>query len=98
MTAAAAMLLTKPHFSVFSSLLLSTRLSSPVPGLNPGKPSATPRRRLHIVATSATAPTAEATALSRVNVLSEALPFIQLFKGKTVVVKYGGAVMKSPHL
>lgn len=39
-----------------------------------------------------------AAALSRVDVLSEALPFIQRFKGKTVVVKYGGAAMKSPEL
>ena len=36
--------------------------------------------------------------LNRMNVLSEALPFIQRFKGKTVVVKYGGAAMKSPEL
>jgi acetylglutamate kinase len=39
-----------------------------------------------------------AAAMSRVDVLSEALPFIQRFKGKTIVVKYGSAVMKSPKL
>ncbi len=38
---------------------------------------------------------AEAT---RVRVLSEALPYIQQFSGRTVVVKYGGAAMKEGHL
>jgi acetylglutamate kinase len=31
-------------------------------------------------------------------VLSEALPYLQRFQGKTVVVKYGGAAMKDPSL
>ncbi|CAI9287877.1 unnamed protein product [Lactuca saligna] len=35
---------------------------------------------------------------ARVKILSEALPFIQKFRGKTVVVKYGGAAMKSEAL
>ncbi len=38
---------------------------------------------------------AEAT---RVRVLSEALPYIQQFRGRTVVVKYGGAAMKDASL
>jgi acetylglutamate kinase len=38
---------------------------------------------------------AEAT---RVRVLSEALPYIQQFAGRTVVVKYGGAAMKDSYL
>lgn len=38
---------------------------------------------------------AEAT---RVRVLSEALPYIQQFAGRTIVVKYGGAAMKDAHL
>jgi acetylglutamate kinase len=33
-----------------------------------------------------------------VSVLSEALPYLQRFQGKTVVVKYGGAAMKDPSL
>ena len=37
-------------------------------------------------------------ALDRVTVLSEALPYLQRFRGKTVVVKYGGAAMKDPVL
>jgi len=32
--------------------------------------------------------------LTRVRVLSEALPYIQKFTGRTVVIKYGGAAMK----
>eukprot|EP00475_Leptophrys_vorax_P045127 TRINITY_DN9285_c0_g1_i1.p2 TRINITY_DN9285_c0_g1~~TRINITY_DN9285_c0_g1_i1.p2 ORF type:complete len:364 (-),score=12.08 TRINITY_DN9285_c0_g1_i1:171-1262(-) len=37
-------------------------------------------------------------AIDRVDILSEALPFIQRFQRKTVVVKYGGAAMKDPSL
>ena len=35
---------------------------------------------------------------TRVRVLSEALPYIQQFSGRTVVVKYGGAAMKDSSL
>ena len=37
-------------------------------------------------------------ALARVALLSESLPYIQRFRGKVVVVKYGGAAMKDPAL
>ncbi|MBD0265939.1 MAG: acetylglutamate kinase, partial [Tolypothrix sp. Co-bin9] len=37
-------------------------------------------------------------AATRVQVLSEALPYIQQFAGRTVVVKYGGAAMKDSEL
>ncbi|KAL6502207.1 hypothetical protein OROHE_024800 [Orobanche hederae] len=37
-------------------------------------------------------------AQTRVKILSEALPFIQKFRSKTIVVKYGGAAMKSEAL
>ncbi len=37
-------------------------------------------------------------AASRVKILSEALPYIQKFAGRTVVVKYGGAAMKDSNL
>lgn len=37
-------------------------------------------------------------AKTRVKILSEALPFIQKFRNKTIVVKYGGAAMKSESL
>ena len=36
--------------------------------------------------------------IDRVSVLSEALPYLQRFRGKTIVVKYGGAAMKDPTL
>ncbi len=35
---------------------------------------------------------------NRVRVLSEALPYIQKFSGRTVVIKYGGAAMKDSNL
>lgn len=35
---------------------------------------------------------------TRVQVLSEALPYIQQFSGRTVVIKYGGAAMKNSEL
>ena len=38
------------------------------------------------------------TNLDRVSILAEALPYMQRFAGKTIVVKYGGAAMKDPAL
>ena len=38
------------------------------------------------------------TNLDRVTILSEALPYLQKFRGKTIVVKYGGAAMKDENL
>ncbi|WP_071515351.1 acetylglutamate kinase [Geitlerinema sp. PCC 9228] len=38
------------------------------------------------------------TEATRVRVLSEALPYIQQFSGRTVVIKYGGAAMKNSSL
>lgn len=32
------------------------------------------------------------------SVLSEALPYLQRFRGKTIVIKYGGAAMKDESL
>ncbi|KAK9287970.1 hypothetical protein L1049_016415 [Liquidambar formosana] len=51
-------------------------------------------------ASLALAPTQESLtrAQTRVDILSESLPFIQKFRGKTIVVKYGGAAMKSQPL
>ncbi|CAN6252606.1 unnamed protein product [Urochloa humidicola] len=101
------MLLTKPHPSSLASA--STPLPKPGPTANRAaalnSSRSTRRGSLRVSAASVAAaaaaqpPTpAAAPALSRVDVLSEALPFIQRFKGKTVVVKYGGAAMKSPEL
>ncbi|MFN3359903.1 MAG: acetylglutamate kinase, partial [Pseudanabaenaceae cyanobacterium] len=38
------------------------------------------------------------TDIDRVKVLSEALPYIQKFAGRVMVIKYGGAAMKDPSL
>lgn len=38
------------------------------------------------------------TAFDRVSILSEALPYLQRFRGKTIVIKYGGAAMKDESL
>ncbi|MCL7027782.1 hypothetical protein MKW94_019591 [Papaver nudicaule] len=43
-------------------------------------------------------PVPQTPAQTRVDILSESLPFIQKFRGKTIVVKYGGAAMKSESL
>ncbi|RLM61907.1 hypothetical protein C2845_PM14G09280 [Panicum miliaceum] len=101
------MILTMPHPSSLAAP--SAALPKPGPAANrvaTSLPSSSSRRRgggLRVSAASVAAaqptPASPATAaLSRVDVLSEALPFIQRFKGKTVVVKYGGAAMKSPEL
>ncbi len=37
-------------------------------------------------------------ALNFANVLTEALPYIQRFRGATIVIKYGGNAMTEPHL
>lgn len=42
--------------------------------------------------------TAAFSQLDRVSILAEALPYMQKFAGKTIVVKYGGAAMKDPTL
>ncbi|XP_010264380.1 PREDICTED: acetylglutamate kinase, chloroplastic isoform X2 [Nelumbo nucifera] len=44
------------------------------------------------------ASTSKAAAQTRVDILAESLPFIQKFRGKTILVKYGGAAMKDKNL
>ncbi|GJP33301.1 hypothetical protein CLOM_g17848 [Closterium sp. NIES-68] len=56
------------------------------------------RSRTRSTSTVRSALAQEFSALDRVDILSEALPFIQRFQRKTVVVKYGGAAMKDPTL
>ena len=51
-----------------------------------------------MVQTSSSANSPYATEADRVRILSEALPYIQQFRGRTVVVKYGGAAMKDGSL
>ena len=43
-------------------------------------------------------PLDRASAALKVNVLAEALPYIQRFHDKTIVIKYGGSAMTEPHL
>ncbi|KAF2294781.1 hypothetical protein GH714_017735 [Hevea brasiliensis] len=69
-----------------------------------------PAPYLSIRATSLSPPATQRTAAStstsqsvspdrfRVDILTESLPYIQKFRGKTIVVKYGGAAMKVPEL
>ena len=47
---------------------------------------------------SSSADSIHAAEATRVQILSEALPYIQQFRGRTVVVKYGGAAMKDSSL
>ncbi|XP_072958151.1 acetylglutamate kinase, chloroplastic [Typha angustifolia] len=54
--------------------------------------------RASAAVTARPSPPLQTPAQIRVDVLSESLPFIQRFRGKTIVVKYGGAAMKSPEL
>ncbi len=51
-----------------------------------------------MVQTSSSADGIHAAEATRVQILSEALPYIQQFRGRTVVVKYGGAAMKDSSL
>lgn len=56
------------------------------------------RLRCNAVATTDKPQLAALSQLDRVSILAEALPYMQKFAGKTIVVKYGGAAMKDPTL
>ncbi|GBF98717.1 acetylglutamate kinase [Raphidocelis subcapitata] len=56
------------------------------------------RLRCSAVAAPEKPVTAVLSQLDRVSILAEALPYMQKFAGKTIVVKYGGAAMKDPTL
>ncbi|XP_074591923.1 uncharacterized protein LOC141847747 [Curcuma longa] len=82
--------------------LKSLQRHSPKPGLVPARPT-----HMNSIAAAAAAaaavpaapsPPVQTPAQTRVDILSESLPFIQKFRGKTIVVKYGGAAMKSTDL
>jgi acetylglutamate kinase len=59
-------------------------------------------RHVHVLASAQLSMDAEIrsklTNLDKVTILSEALPFLRKFRGKTIVIKYGGAAMKDPTL
>ncbi|KAK6927760.1 Aspartate/glutamate/uridylate kinase [Dillenia turbinata] len=87
----------------FSETLKTSNLK-PLPNFslsqNPKRPSKSVFSCLksHQIANSPPPPPPLSPGLTRVDVLSESLPFIQKFRGKTIVVKYGGAAMKSHSL
>jgi acetylglutamate kinase len=87
------MILTKPNpsISVPSSPLTKNGLTASRVALLPSRRHGGLRVAAASVAEAQPSPASSPTA---VDVLSEALPFIQRFKGKTIVVKYGSAVMK----
>ncbi|XP_050212147.1 acetylglutamate kinase, chloroplastic [Mercurialis annua] len=102
--AAAATAVTKPVPSSHSQSFLSPNLKNLKPSnlsfISPQKPPS-----LTIKAEAATTQKTPTSASqsnsidrSRVDILSESLPYIQKFRGKTIVVKYGGAAMKVPEL
>ncbi|OAY38960.1 acetylglutamate kinase, chloroplastic [Manihot esculenta] len=99
------------NLSSSSSHLSSSFLSPNLRNLNPPNlifhlPRSSPNNvSISIRATSLSSSSARKTAIStsqsdlfRVDILSESLPYIQRFRGKTIVVKYGGAAMKVPEL
>ncbi|XP_042048126.1 acetylglutamate kinase, chloroplastic-like [Salvia splendens] len=80
-----------------SSFALSRQNAAPLAKFKPSRISTSLRSSLQ----SIVAPEVDqdfTSAQTRVKILSEALPFIQKFRGKTIVVKYGGAAMKSEAL
>lgn len=78
--------LTNPQRHPPNQLTLLTKSSTKKPQIVKSSPSPT-------VSLSESVP-----AHLRVDIYSESLPFIQKFRGKTIVVKYGGAAMKSESL
>ncbi|KAG0457308.1 hypothetical protein HPP92_022075 [Vanilla planifolia] len=94
-------MLAKSSTALYPPSVLSKTLgiSNPSPRLNSMRFLNVPALR----STSITTPAVDAHALTatpqtRVDILSESLPFIQRFRGKIIVVKYGGAAMKSAAL
>ncbi|KAL3688376.1 hypothetical protein R1sor_014685 [Riccia sorocarpa] len=75
-----------------------TRVSVNSHGLKLEKKLLLAGARAQAVANEVVPKSGQYTAKDRVDILAEALPFIQRFQNKTVVVKYGGAAMKDPSL
>eukprot|EP00873_Tetraselmis_striata_P042913 jgi/Tetstr1/463177/TSEL_008109.t1 len=104
MAASSAASLASPLLSGSRSLAgASTRARAGTPLLvaRPRLAADSRRTRGAVLATAApekTKPVSKYSGQTRVEVLSEALPYLQKFRGKTVVIKYGGAAMKDPSL
>ncbi|KAL8152040.1 hypothetical protein V2J09_021848 [Rumex salicifolius] len=78
-----------PKFSLpFSLCNLGSRKCSPCSSLSTDSSTAT----------TTITPKTLTPAQTRVDILAESLPYLQKFRGKTIVVKYGGAAMKSKEL
>lgn len=95
------MLVAKPSSTVMAKPSTTTYSpifpSKPLPAFTPNLSNPRNLRISTLIAANVT--TLNLTpAQTRVDILSESLPFIQRFRGKTIVVKYGGAAMKSPAL
>ncbi|OVA10101.1 Aspartate/glutamate/uridylate kinase [Macleaya cordata] len=101
---------TSPPLSLSKTLInqnLNPNLSFPLNFSKPTKILSSPLLKSPLRSVLATTTTTTTTtspqpsqtpAQTRVDILSESLPFIQKFRGKTIVVKYGGAAMKSQSL
>lgn len=90
------MFLAKPLISPQAPLFPSNPLKSPNP--RPGSFAHKPKLNVRNSVAQTLASSPPTPAQTRVDILSESLPFIQRFRGKTIVVKYGGAAMTSPDL
>ncbi|XP_061990880.1 acetylglutamate kinase, chloroplastic-like [Rosa rugosa] len=62
------------------------------------RPKYPPHSHSHSLSIKAQHPAHTTPGQLRVDILSESLPFIQKFRGKTIVIKYGGATMKDETL
>lgn len=90
------MLLTKPLISPQAPIFSSNPRKSP--NHSPNSFALKPALTVRNSASQPVVSSPPTLAQTRVDILSESLPFIQRFRGKTIVVKYGGAAMTSPDL
>ncbi|KAJ0006984.1 hypothetical protein Pint_29294 [Pistacia integerrima] len=79
---------------LFSSASKSRSLKTPALAFPSSNPKIKKSICLSSSSTISTSVSAVTPAEFRVDILSESLPFIQKFRGKTIVVKFGGAAMK----
>lgn len=84
-----------PEVDLFSHPLFSSASkSSSLKTSTLAFPSTNPKIKKSICLSSSSSVSAVTPAEFRVDILSESLPFIQKFRGKTIIVKFGGAAMK----
>ncbi|KAI3967251.1 hypothetical protein MKW92_049802 [Papaver armeniacum] len=96
---------TSPLFSLSKTLNnqnlihnLSFPISCSKPNKNLSNFKSSPLKAVLATKNESQSPASQSPSQTRVDILSESLPFIQRFRGKTIVVKYGGAAMKSESL